>query len=159
MYHGKRRKLALLILFLMGCASGKLGTGVELAKRKVELSLGTALVVAVVGQRMGCMYVNLWPLLLLLVVAVAVDTSLIVLVGMCLVELDEVVVVDSSLVVLMEVCLVELVEVVVELELVGWFEVLMWDCGVAFVGCFGSEVEMVVRLDLVGGLGMLMWDS
>ena len=121
MYHGKRRKLAPLILFLMGCATEKLGTGVELVEREVELSLGTALVVVVVGQCMGCMCVNLWllPLLLPLVVAVAVDTSLIVLVGMCLVELVEVVVVDTSLVVLMEVCLVELVEVVVELGLVG----------------------------------------
>ena len=120
MYHGKRRKLALLILFLMGCASGKLGAGAELVERKVELSLGTALVVVVVGQCMGCMCVNLWllPLLLPLVVVVAVDTSLIVLVGMCLVELVEVVV-ETRLIVLVEVCLVELVEVVVELGLVG----------------------------------------
>ena len=84
----------------MGCASGKLGTGVELVEKEVDLSLGNVWIVGVVGRRMGCMCVNLWllPLLLPLVVVVLVDTRLVVLV---------------------EVCLVELVEVVVELGLVG----------------------------------------
>ena len=54
--------------------------------------------------------------------------------------------VDTHLVVLMEVCLVELVKVAVELGLIGWFELLMWDPGVVVVGCFGSEVEVVVQL-------------
>ena len=52
-YHGKRRMLVLSIRFLMGCASGKLGTEVELVEREVDLSLGTAWIVGVVGRRMG----------------------------------------------------------------------------------------------------------
>ena len=54
--------------------------------------------------------------------------------------------VDTHLVVLMEVCLVELVKVVVELGLVGCFGLLTWDPGVAVVGCFGFGVEVVVQL-------------
>ena len=41
-YHGKRRMLVLSIRFLMGCASGKLGTEVELVGKEVDLSLGSA---------------------------------------------------------------------------------------------------------------------
>ena len=53
MYHSKRRRLTLSILFLMGCASGKLGTGVELVEKEVDLSLGNVWIVGVVGRRMG----------------------------------------------------------------------------------------------------------